>query len=113
MKKVVLVFAVALCLFAAASTAHAQYWPSSSYSYNVYPGGGSYNSNVSNGYESVSWHQSAHYGSASVSYNYSGPYGSYYYWYRNTSYPVYYYPTYYYPTYYGYPLYQGRVYRIR
>lgn len=97
MKKIVLVFAVALCLLAAASTAHAQFWPSSSYSYNFYPGGGSYNYSVSNGHESVSWHQSANYGSASVSYNYSGPYGNYS-WYRNTSYPTYsYYQTYHYP----------------
>lgn len=99
MKKMVLVFAVALCLFATASTAHAQYWPSSSYSYHFYPGGGSYNYSVSNGYESVSVTQRVGYGSAYYSYDYSGPYGSYS-WHRNTSYPVHY-PTYYH--YYSYP----------
>lgn len=97
MKKMVLVLAAALCLLTAASTAHAQYWPSSSYSYHFYPGGGSYNYSVSNGYESLALYQHANYGSASMPYNYGGPYGS---WSWNYPHPTYY------PAYYSPPTYQ-------
>lgn len=96
MKKIVLVCAVALCPLAAASTAHAQYWPSSSYSYYVYPGGGYYNYNVSNWYAAVHAYQSFGYGSVYRSYSYNGPYGNYSWWqnsfapaYYNYNYPVY------------------------